>query len=55
MIPMFPLESSPLPGEVLPLRIFEPRYSQLVSDCLTMPDPSFWSGADHPGPGSRRR
>lgn len=41
MIPMFPLESSPLPGEVLPLRIFEPRYSQLVSDCLTMPDPSF--------------
>lgn len=38
---MFPLESSPLPGEVLPLRIFEPRYSQLVSDCLTMPDPSF--------------
>lgn len=38
---MFPLESSPLPGEVLPLRIFEPRYSQLVSDCLTMSDPSF--------------
>lgn len=39
--PMFPLESSALPGEVLPLRIFEPRYSQLVSDCLTMSDPAF--------------
>jgi len=38
---MFPLESAPLPGEVLPLRIFEPRYSQLVSDCMTMPDPAF--------------
>lgn len=38
---MFPLESAALPGEVLPLRIFEPRYSQLVSDCLSMPDPAF--------------
>ncbi len=26
--PMFPLQSALLPGEVLPLRIFEPRYSQ---------------------------
>jgi Lon protease-like protein len=31
---MFPLESVQLPGEDLPLRIFEPRYSQLVRDCL---------------------
>jgi uncharacterized protein len=31
---MFPLESVRLPGEELPLRIFEPRYSALVSDCL---------------------
>ena len=23
-----------LPGEVLPLRIFEPRYSAMISDCL---------------------
>jgi uncharacterized protein len=33
-IPMFPLESVRLPGEDLPLRIFEPRYGELVRDCL---------------------
>jgi uncharacterized protein len=32
---MFPLESVRLPGEDLPLRIFEPRYSALVRDCLS--------------------
>ena len=31
---MFPLESVRLPGEDLPLRIFEPRYGALVRDCL---------------------
>lgn len=31
---MFPLEVAMLPGEQLPLRIFEPRYSAMVSDCL---------------------
>jgi Lon protease-like protein len=30
-----------LPGEELPLRIFEPRYTALVSDCLQAEDPSF--------------
>lgn len=30
-----------LPGEELPLRIFEPRYSALVADCLAMDDPAF--------------
>ena len=30
-----------LPGEELPLRIFEPRYSALVSDCLASDDPAF--------------
>ena len=30
-----------LPGEELPLRIFEPRYSALVSDCLSSDDPAF--------------
>jgi len=30
-----------LPGEDLPLRIFEPRYSALVDDCLAMDDPAF--------------
>lgn len=39
--PMFPLQSAMLPGELLPLRIFEPRYSQLVADCLAMADPAF--------------
>lgn len=31
---MFPLESAPLPGGELALQIFEPRYRELVSDCL---------------------
>jgi Lon protease-like protein len=38
---MFPLEVAMLPGEELPLRIFEPRYTALVSDCLATDDPSF--------------
>lgn len=33
-MPMFPLGSVLLPGVVLPLHIFEPRYQQLVRDCL---------------------
>ncbi|OFJ51773.1 ATP-dependent protease [Mycolicibacterium grossiae] len=33
--PMFPLESVRLPGEDLPLRIFEPRYQALVRECLS--------------------
>ncbi|HEV7852995.1 MAG TPA: LON peptidase substrate-binding domain-containing protein [Mycobacterium sp.] len=40
-IPMFPLERAMLPGEELPLRIFEPRYSAMISDCLAMDDPAF--------------
>lgn len=39
--PMFPLEAALLPGEVLPLRIFEPRYSALVRECLAAEDPVF--------------
>lgn len=38
---MFPLQVAMLPGEELPLRIFEPRYSALVSDCLATEDPAF--------------
>ncbi len=30
-----------LPGEELPLRIFEPRYSALVQTCLAADDPAF--------------
>jgi hypothetical protein len=40
-VAMFPLESALLPGEDLPLRIFEPRYTALVRDCLDSPDPRF--------------
>lgn len=32
---MFPLSIFPLPGEMVPLHIFEPRYRQLLSDCET--------------------
>lgn len=40
-VPMFPLQVAMLPGEELPLRIFEPRYTAMVSDCLAAEDPSF--------------
>lgn len=30
-----------LPGEELPLRIFEPRYAELVQACLAADDPAF--------------
>lgn len=40
MTPMFPLEMAMLPGEELPLRIFEPRYSAMISECLAG-DPVF--------------
>lgn len=33
-IPLFPLETVLFPGGVLPLRIFEPRYLDMVSDCM---------------------
>jgi Lon protease-like protein len=35
---MFPLGTVLLPGGVLPLHVFEPRYRQLVLDCLAGPD-----------------
>jgi uncharacterized protein len=35
-IPMFPLTLLPIPGELVPLHIFEPRYKQLVSDTETL-------------------
>ncbi|HCR53616.1 MAG TPA: hypothetical protein DIW27_04310 [Cytophagales bacterium] len=31
-IPIFPLAIFPLPGEMVPLHIFEPRYRQLLED-----------------------
>lgn len=38
---MFPLGSVLLPGEPLPLHIFEPRYQEMLRDCLATEDPSF--------------
>lgn len=31
---MFPLGSVLLPGEILPLHVFEPRYRRMIGDCL---------------------
>ena len=39
--PMFPLGSVLLPGEKLPLHIFEPRYQQMLAECMAMEDPNF--------------
>ena len=38
---MFPLQSAFLPGEELPLQVFEPRYTSLVRDCLQDNNPRF--------------
>lgn len=33
ILPYFPLNITLLPGDDIPLRIFEPRYKQLISEC----------------------
>jgi Lon protease-like protein len=38
---MFPLGTVLLPGVVLPLHVFEPRYQQLVRDCLEASEHEF--------------
>jgi uncharacterized protein len=38
---MFPLQSALLPDEDLPMQIFEPRYTELVRDCMRDDDPRF--------------
>lgn len=38
MIPLFPLSSVLVPGLVLPLHIFEPRYRELLADIADGPD-----------------
>lgn len=40
-MPMFPLGSVLLPGAVLPLHVFEPRYRRLVTDCVEAPEHEF--------------
>lgn len=39
LMPAFPLGTVLFPGAMLPLRIFEPRYRQLVADLLEQPEP----------------
>jgi Lon protease-like protein len=45
-IPLFPLTLLPLPGELVPLHIFEPRYKQLLQDAETL-DMSFGIYCNH--------
>jgi Lon protease-like protein len=33
-LPLFPLQTVLFPGQTLPLHIFEPRYRQMIADCL---------------------
>lgn len=41
VVPMFPLGSVLLPGGVLPLHVFEPRYRQMVLDCVEREEHDF--------------
>jgi Lon protease-like protein len=34
LLPLFPLDLVLLPGELLPLHIFEPRYKEMMRECL---------------------
>lgn len=34
IVPLFPLNAVLFPGGALPLRIFEPRYLDMISDCM---------------------
>lgn len=38
---MFPIGKAMLPGSLLSLRVFEPRYRALVRDCLAAEEPEF--------------
>ncbi|HSB85954.1 MAG TPA: LON peptidase substrate-binding domain-containing protein [Ilumatobacteraceae bacterium] len=40
-MPMFPLGTVLLPGAVLPLHVFEPRYQQMVRDCVDSAEQEF--------------
>jgi Lon protease-like protein len=34
LLPLFPLELVLFPGTALPLHIFEPRYKEMIGECL---------------------
>ncbi len=39
LLPLFPLEVVLLPGTLLPLHIFEPRYREMTADCVAKKKP----------------
>lgn len=39
LLPLFPLDVVLLPGTPLPLHIFEPRYKEMIGECLTKEAP----------------
>ena len=39
MLPIFPLELVLFPGVPLPLHIFEPRYKEMIAECLDLKKP----------------
>ena len=38
-LPLFPLHTVLFPGMVLPLHIFEPRYRQMIGECIKSGEP----------------
>ena len=39
LLPLFPLDVVLLPGVPLPLHIFEPRYKEMIGECLEQKKP----------------
>ena len=39
LLPIFPLELVLMPGVPLPLHIFEPRYKEMITECLEQKKP----------------
>jgi Lon protease-like protein len=39
LLPLFPLDAVLLPGAPLPLHIFEPRYKEMITECLESKQP----------------
>jgi ATP-dependent Lon protease len=51
-LPLFPLNLVLFPGELLPLHIFEPRYRQMLADCLEGDRRFGITPVASPGPGA---
>ena len=51
-LPLFPLQVVLFPGAPLPLHVFEPRYRQLLADCLEGDHQFGLTSALRPAPGS---